>query len=59
MEPEKHICGQCGAEFATEAEYLAHVCKSGVTPTDPENLGPEFKAISEAALKRGEARKAE
>jgi predicted nucleic acid-binding Zn-ribbon protein len=53
-----HICSPCGGEFATEQEYLDHVCpKSGVTPKDPENLGEEFKAISEAALKRGEERK--
>jgi predicted nucleic acid-binding Zn-ribbon protein len=28
-----HICGQCGKKFATEKDYLGHVCeKTGVTP---------------------------
>lgn len=56
----KHICSPCGKEFATEQEYLDHTCeKSGVTPKDSENLGEEFKTISEASQKRGADRKAE
>jgi hypothetical protein len=58
MEPEKHICGKCGKEFATEEEYLGHVCEvTGFTPRDMEHQGEDFKAISDAAIARGEARK--
>jgi hypothetical protein len=54
------VCGQCEQTFETEENYLSHDCeKSGFTPRDPENLGDIFKLISENALKRGEARKAE
>jgi DNA-directed RNA polymerase subunit RPC12/RpoP len=57
-EEQKHICGKCGQEFTAEEEYLEHTCsETGFTPQEPENLGEEFKTISEAALKRGEARK--
>ena len=53
-----HKCGLCGKEFDSEEKYVAHTCpETGVTPADPENLGPEFAAVSEAALKRGEERK--
>jgi len=55
-----HNCGQCGGGFETEAAYLEHICNStGYKPTDPEHHGEEGKAISEAALKRGEKRKGE
>lgn len=53
-------CGQCNKEFQNEDQYLDHVCEvSGFTPRDPENLGEGFKAVSDAAIARGEARKAE
>lgn len=55
-----HACGQCGLGFDTEEEYLDHKCeKSGFTPREPENLGPGFEAVSQAAQERGEARKEE
>jgi hypothetical protein len=54
----KHICNLCKAEFETDAEYVAHTCEAtGVTPADNEHQGPEFAAISEAALKRGAEKK--
>lgn len=58
-----NICGKCKAQFDSEQAYVGHTCpETGVTPADPANLGPEFAAISEAALargaKRGEAGKA-
>lgn len=56
MLPEIHKCAACNQEFSTEDQYLDHVCPStGFTPRDPENLGEDFKAISEAALERGAA----
>ena len=56
---KKHNCGACQNGFDTEEEYLNHVCPiSGFVPTDPNNLGEDFKKIQEAALKRGaEAKK--
>jgi len=54
---KQHKCGKCEKSFKTEKEYLDHVCVSGFKPTQPENLGEQFIKISEAALKRGEARK--
>lgn len=52
------LCGQCNQEFDNEAGYLDHTCDaSGYKPTDPENLGEGFAAVSAAALARGEARK--
>ena len=55
-----HKCGKCGGEFATDQEYLDHECpETGFKPTDPENLGEEFKAVQEAALKRGAEKKEE
>lgn len=46
-------------EFSSEESYVAHECEAtGVTPADPEHQGPEFVAIQEAALARGEERKA-
>ncbi len=57
-ETQKHICGKCGQSFNSEQEYLDHVCtETGFKPTDIEHQGEEFKAVSEAALKRGEERK--
>ena len=54
--PEKHVCGQCQEEFETEDQYLDHECPAtGFTPRDPEHLGDDFKAVSEAALARGAA----
>ncbi|MFZ2152283.1 MAG: hypothetical protein WAV09_04205 [Minisyncoccia bacterium] len=54
----EHVCGLCGADFATEAEYVAYTCEvTGVTPADIEHQGPEFAAISDAALERGAKRK--
>lgn len=55
---KEHVCGLCGAGFDTEAEYVGHKCaETGVTPADIEHQGPEFAAISEAALARGAERK--
>lgn len=55
-----HICGQCNQQFTSEEEYLIHKCATtGFTPKEPDHLGPEFKAISEAAVARGEARRNE
>lgn len=57
---QKHICGKCGEQFDSEEEYCNHECKeTGFKPTDIEHQGEEFKAVSEAALKRGEERKSE
>lgn len=54
------VCGQCQKEFKDEAAYLDHVCETtGFKPSNPEHLGPDFAAASEAALKRGEERKGE
>lgn len=53
----KNICGQCNQGFASEQEYLDHTCATtGFTPQDPEHLGPEFVAASQAALERGAKR---
>jgi len=54
----KHICSPCNKEFATEAEYLAHVCvKSGKKPTEQDHLKntttPHIAKVSAGALKRG------
>lgn len=58
--PQKHICGVCHDEWLTEDEYNTHKCTgTGFTPQEPEHLGPEFMAISEAAIARGEERKNE
>lgn len=57
-ELKKHICGLCGKGFDTDEEYCGHTCEvTGVTPADIEHQGPEFAAISEAALQRGAERK--
>lgn len=58
----KHICGASGFIFDTEEAYLSHVSPvTGFTPADMEHHdaltdGMHSRA-SEAALKRGEARK--
>ena len=58
LEPEKHVCGQCDTEFGTVDEYLDHECENtGFTPRDPEHLGEDFQAVSQAALERGEEQK--
>ena len=60
MENElKHFCGVCNEGFETEEQYCDHECEDGFTPKDPEHLGEEFQAVSEAAIARGEARKNE
>lgn len=49
-----HKCSQCQLQFDSEAEYLSHVCaEMGVQPTQPEAMGPNHEAISNAALARG------
>lgn len=56
----KHIDGLTGLVFDTEEAYCNHTSPvTGVTPADIEHQGPEFAAISEEALKRGEERKGE
>jgi len=53
-----HVCGQCNEQFETEKLYIDHICEvTGKQPSNPEHLGAAFIAQSEAALKRGEARK--
>lgn len=53
-----HVCGQCNQAFELEVQYLDHQCPAtGFTPREPENLGEDFAAVSEAAVARGEARK--
>jgi len=60
---DKVICGPCGEEFKTNEEFLKHKCKAadGAMPTQPEYVirttTPGFAKISEAAVKRGEAKK--
>ena len=53
-----HICGKCKGEFENDDLYVRHICReTGYAPVQPEHFGPEFEAISEAAMRRGEARK--
>ena len=64
MSKEIHKCGTCEGSFKTEAEYLEHKCDStGHKPTEVAHqdtlTGGKFSKASEAALKRGEARKGE
>lgn len=60
MADQKHKCGQCEVEFASYADYVAHVCPvDGHTPVEPESMGANHAAISAAAIARGEAKKAE
>lgn len=63
MSTQKHNCGTCEKSFATEALYLAHKCDTGYKPTDVKHqdalTNGKFSRQSEAALKRGEARKGE
>ena len=57
-ETKSNVCGLCKEGFDTEEEYVAHECsETGFTPADNEHQGPEFAAISEAALKRGAEKK--
>lgn len=52
-----HICGQCRLGFNTDEEYCNHKCNAtGFSPQEPEHLGEDFVAISEAALQRGNRR---
>ena len=58
MQPEKHKCGACDVEFATEQKYFDHKCsKSGHKPTQIEHqdslTGGAFSKQSEKALERG------
>ena len=49
------FCGQCAVEFETEELELDHVCAvTGVKPTDPQSMGPNWEAIQTAALERGQ-----
>lgn len=54
------ICGPCGMGFNTREEYLDHTCgATGHKVTEMEHhiaLDPNYAAISEAALKRGNRR---
>ena len=51
------ICSVCKKEFASENEYLDHVCQTGFTPRDPKHLGEDFMRVSKTAIERGEKRK--
>lgn len=54
------FCGQCDQEFETPELELEHICPAtGVAPTDPRTMGPNWQAIQEAALARGEAEQQE
>lgn len=53
-------CGQCNGEFNDDPEFLDHLCpEAGCRPVDPQFMGPDFQAIQEAAISRGEARREE
>lgn len=61
--PETHKCSTCAEAWATEQEYLDHVCgETGHKPTTVEHLdktsGGRFSKQAEKALERGTARKA-
>ena len=48
------FCGQCTLEFETPELELDHVCEvTGVKPTEPESMGPNWETIQQAALARG------
>lgn len=54
------ICRICKKEFKTGEEYLNHTCSTGFKPTQIEHaiaIDPNYKAISDAALKRGQEKK--
>lgn len=56
----KHIDGLTGLVFATDEAYANHKSPvTGFSPKENEHQGEAFKAVSEAALERGAARKAE
>lgn len=47
-------CGQCELGFVSAEAELAHVCEvTGVTPAEPQSMGPNWELIQEAALARG------
>lgn len=54
------VCSVCSGEFATEAEYLDHVCTTGFTPKDVEHqdalTGGRFSLQAVEAQKRGAER---
>ena len=59
----KVYCGTCGEGFASDKEYLDHICKkTGFRAGSIEHLDAtsngRFSMISKAALKRGEEKKA-
>jgi len=54
---QKHICGRCNGEFASEQEYIDHLCpETGFTPKEPEHLGEKFARVSQIAVERGAER---
>jgi len=59
---DKVICGPCKKEFKTNEEFLAHECEAagGAKPTEQEYVirttCPNFAKISEASIKRGDAK---
>lgn len=56
----KHVDGLTGLVFDTEEAYLEHTSPvTGYKPTEPEHQGEGFKAISDAAIRRGEEKKEE
>ena len=62
MADQRHICGACGNEYPTDADYCAHVCEATGKQADTIDhldvlTGGEASQIAVAALARGEARK--
>lgn len=54
----KHVDSLSGLVFDTEEAYCNHKSPiTGFKPTELEHQGERFKAVSEQALKRGEAKK--
>jgi hypothetical protein len=55
--PQAYICSPCGQKFEGAdcvQQYYDHTCPAtNFKPTDPRHLGPEFAAISAAAVARG------
>ena len=41
----KHICGQCGKTFSTEADYLKHHCQGVSLQPEPLVASPTEKNI--------------
>lgn len=54
----KHICGVGGEEFASEQEYVDHVCtRTNLKATHPFHaMGPDFEEIQRGAVQRGKDR---